>query len=90
VPKGGSTAPSPTPDKDLDIEDLLQAACAGLHTRLLMRSTDIKICRTPEGKKCRLGEGGFGVVYKAIIHGVDEVAVKLAKVRFDQIWGEGG
>jgi hypothetical protein len=52
-----------------------------------MRSTDIKICRTPEGKKCRLGEGGFGVVYKAVIHGVDEVAVKLAKVRFDQIRG---
>eukprot|EP00775_Hariotina_reticulata_P009273 gene9273-9438_t len=31
------------------------------------------------GRKCRLGEGGFGVVYKAVMHGVDEVAVKLVK-----------
>lgn len=37
--------------------------------------------RTPEGRKCRLGEGGFGVVYKAVMNGVDEVAVKLVKVR---------
>ena len=35
--------------------------------------------RNAEGKKCRLGEGGFGVVYKAIMNGVDEVAVKLVK-----------
>ncbi|KAK9786899.1 hypothetical protein WJX73_000622 [Symbiochloris irregularis] len=40
---------------------------------------DISICRTPEGKKCRLGEGGFGIVYKALMNGVDEVAVKLVK-----------
>jgi hypothetical protein len=38
-------------------------------------------CRTAEGRKCRLGEGGFGVVYKAVMNGVDEVAVKLVKVR---------
>lgn len=37
-------------------------------------------CRTAEGRKCRLGEGGFGVVYKAVMNGVDEVAVKLVKV----------
>ena len=35
--------------------------------------------RNAEGKKCRLGEGGFGVVYKAVMNGVDEVAVKLVK-----------
>ena len=40
---------------------------------------DIRICRTAEGKKCRLGEGGFGVVYKALMNNVDEVAVKLVK-----------
>lgn len=39
------------------------------------------LCRTAEGRKCRLGEGGFGVVYKAVMNGVDEVAVKLVKVR---------
>lgn len=43
---------------------------------------DIQICLTAEGRKCRLGEGGFGVVYKALMNGVDEVAVKLVKV-----WG---
>jgi hypothetical protein len=37
-------------------------------------------CRTAEGRKCRLGEGGFGIVYKAVMNGVDEVAVKLVKV----------
>ena len=40
---------------------------------------DIRIMRNAEGKKCRLGEGGFGVVYKAVMNGVDEVAVKLVK-----------
>ena len=40
---------------------------------------DISICRTSENKKCRLGEGGFGVVYKALMNGVDEVAIKLVK-----------
>jgi hypothetical protein len=47
---------------------------------LLLKVSDIAICRTPDGRKCRLGEGGFGVVYKAMMNGVDEVAVKLAKV----------
>ena len=47
---------------------------------LLMKKSDIEICRNAEGKKCRLGEGGFGVVYKAIMNGVDEVAIKLVKV----------
>lgn len=46
---------------------------------LLPCREDISICRTSENKKCRLGEGGFGVVYKALMNGVDEVAVKLVK-----------
>ncbi|KAL3155148.1 hypothetical protein ABBQ38_011204 [Trebouxia sp. C0009 RCD-2024] len=45
----------------------------------LIAREDISICRTSENKKCRLGEGGFGVVYKALMNGVDEVAVKLVK-----------
>ena len=47
---------------------------------LLMTMNDIDICLNAEGRKCRLGEGGFGVVYKALMNGVDEVAVKLVKV----------
>ena len=39
---------------------------------------DIRICRNPEGRKCRGGVGGFGVVYKALMNS-DEVAVKLVK-----------
>lgn len=46
----------------------------------MLTMEDIKFCRTvPDGKKCRLGEGGFGMVYKAIMNGVDEVAVKVVK-----------
>ena len=40
---------------------------------------DVRFCRTNDGKKCRLGEGGFGMVYKAIMNDVDEVAVKVVK-----------
>lgn len=29
--------------------------------------------------RCRLGEGGFGVVFKATMHGCDEIAVKYLK-----------
>ena len=40
---------------------------------------DIQIARTPNGKKMRIGEGSSGTVYKALMHGCDEVAVKLVK-----------
>lgn len=46
---------------------------------MILSINDIKICRNPEGKKYRLGEGGFGIVYKALMNNVDEVAVKLVK-----------
>ena len=48
---------------------------------LILSMDDIKICRNSEGKKYRLGEGGFGVVYKALMNNVDEVALKAVKVR---------
>ena len=40
---------------------------------------DVRFCRTSDHKKCRLGEGEFGVVYKAIMNDVDEVAMKVMK-----------
>lgn len=46
----------------------------------LLSQDDITICRNTEGKKISLGEGGFGVVYKGMMNGVDEVAVKVVKV----------
>jgi hypothetical protein len=55
---------------------LLHQAVTILH----LTSWHSRCCRTAEGRKCRLGEGGFGVVYKAVMNGVDEVAVKLVKV----------
>ncbi len=62
-----------------DADELLSSTYDNLHG-LLMKKGDIEFMRTPEGKKCRLGEGGFGVVYKAVMNGVDEVAIKLVKV----------
>eukprot|EP00803_Ostreobium_quekettii_P007334 evm.model.scf_2083.2 EVM.evm.TU.scf_2083.2 scf_2083:17341-27167(-) len=46
---------------------------------LILSLDDISICRNAEGKKYRLGEGGFGMVYKALMNNVDEVAVKVVK-----------
>ena len=59
----------------------LQPPFTGAHDRqaVLTCREDISICRTSENKKCRLGEGGFGIVYKALMNGVDEVAIKLVK-----------
>jgi hypothetical protein len=70
---GGGAAPA-------ESDDLLSSTYDNLHG-LLLKKTDIRICRAPDGRKLRLGEGGFGVVYKAVMNSVDEVAVKLVKVR---------
>ena len=48
---------------------------------LLLKHDDITICRTSDGRKRKLGEGGFGVVYMGLMNACDEVAVKLVKVR---------
>ena len=53
---------------------------AGELQGLILSLGDITICRNAEGKKYRLGEGGFGMVYKALMNNVDEVAVKVVKV----------
>ena len=46
------------------------AVLDALHLRLAACREDIRICRNNEGNKCRLGEGGFGIVYKALMNGV--------------------
>ena len=38
---------------------------------------DVQVCRRADGQLWSIGKGGFGVVYKAIMGGVDEVAVKV-------------
>ena len=40
----------------------------------------MRIARTSEGKRIRIGEGGNSVVYKAIMHEYDEVALKLVRM----------
>ena len=40
----------------------------------------MRIARTPDGKRIRIGEGGNSVVYKAIMHNYDEVALKLVRM----------
>ena len=40
---------------------------------------DITIARSSQGKKMRIGEGGTGTVYKALMHSCDEVAVKVVR-----------
>ena len=48
------------------------------HTTPLCRD-DITIARSAQGKKMRIGEGGTGTVYKALMHSCDEVAVKVVR-----------
>lgn len=43
------------------------------------RRDEVKIARSAQNKKMRIGEGGSGTVYKALMHGCDEVAVKVVR-----------
>lgn len=67
-------------EDDVHMEQVMREIEKEQMNGLLVMADDIEVCRTPKGRKCRLGEGGFGVVYKALMNGVDEVAVKLVKV----------
>lgn len=67
-------------EDDIHMEQVMREIEKEQMNGLLVMADDIEVCRTPKGRKCRLGEGGFGVVYKALMNGVDEVAVKLVKV----------
>lgn len=42
-------------------------------------SQDIRYCVHQNGTRIVLGEGGFGTVYKALMHNVDEVALKVVR-----------
>ena len=42
--------------------------------------TDIEICKRGDGCLWRLGQGGFGEVFKGLKDGVDEVAVKVIRL----------
>lgn len=43
----------------------------------LLSVPDIQIMKRPDGSLWRLGAGGFGTVFKALLHGVQPVAVKV-------------
>jgi hypothetical protein len=47
---------------------------------LLVRVADVRICGTADGQQLSSGGAGLDGVYKALMNGVDEVAMKL-KVR---------
>lgn len=38
---------------------------------------DLAICKTRSGRKRRLGAGSSSTVYRALMHGVEEVALKV-------------
>jgi protein-L-isoaspartate O-methyltransferase len=78
---GGADHSSGGDDDDSAMAEVMREVEMEEMSGLLVSAGDVEICRTPKGRKCRLGEGGFGVVYKALMNGVDEVAVKLVKVR---------
>jgi hypothetical protein len=45
-----------------------------------LQPTDVQICLKQDGQKWKLGQGGFGEVFKGIKDGVDEVAIKVIPI----------
>ena len=80
APADNGNAKAKSSDDDAAMAAVMKEVEREEMSGLLLTEADIEICRTADGRKCRLGEGGFGVVFKALMNGVDEVAVKLVKV----------
>ncbi|KFM24056.1 Serine/threonine-protein kinase CTR1 [Auxenochlorella protothecoides] len=73
LPGDGSTSSNPSQGK--------QPASAG-EDDWMLDDSDVVLCKDKWGRPFKLGEGGFGIVYKGRQHGVDEVAVK--KIRAER------
>lgn len=76
--QGNGKVLAPPPDREVRMQPF-ELDVPGELQGLILSMNDIEICRNAEGKKYRLGEGGFGMVYKALMNNVDEVAVKVVK-----------
>ena len=47
---------------------------------MLLSPSDVRVSRGADGRKQSLGEGGFGAVFRGILHGAEDVAIKVIKV----------
>lgn len=52
--------------------------CKHAHMHISAPPADIQVLKRPDGSLWRLGAGGFGTVFKALLHGVQPVAVKAS------------
>ena len=67
-PSSSSNHPSPSGESRLNYDwELLPS--------------DVNICKRLDGSLWRLGKGGFGEVFKGLKDGVDEVAVKVIRIK---------
>ena len=47
--------------------------------------SDVEICKKEDGSLWRLGQGGFGEVFRGLKDGVDEVAVKVIRIQSSSV-----
>lgn len=73
-------------EEELDFEDEI-AEATSLSTvaestkyEWELRSSEVALCKRPDGSFFSLGKGGFGEVFKGLRDGVDEVAVKIIRI----------
>lgn len=52
-----------------------------LGATFVLQPAELELSRDADGRKQLLGAGGFAAVYRAVLRGVDQVAVKVLKVR---------